>query len=340
MEQPQDDWPGLRWNLTAPESYVLNSVGEGSGIEAFKLALKELVARRALRVEPVETRRLGFRRERPALTAGPHAGMTAEQPLTPVLDLFVRTGKHTLQATEASAAGTRPIEGVLVEDFAKAARKELRSFDDYRDRHVVAALAARGLMRVETHKVIGVFPNKRKTWTTAGREAVDELEQWLRVGKERLSDWVSDDPAKAFAYTAGAGAAILLMDDLYPQFALLGQQLAERRAAGGAAGGEGGAGSDDLAGDEDSAAVSSGAGAPDADLGGLDTGAFGAGPGGTGPGGLDLGGLDLGVLEFDFGGFEGLGAAFSAVDSGVAAGGGDGGGGGGGGDGGGGGGGG
>ncbi len=71
MEQPHADWPGSRWNLTAPESYVLNSVGEGSGSEAFKLALKELVARRALRVEPVQVRRLGLRKERPALTAGP-----------------------------------------------------------------------------------------------------------------------------------------------------------------------------------------------------------------------------------------------------------------------------
>ena len=39
-----------------PRAYVLYCVGEGFGAEAFKLAVKELVARRALRVEPVETR--------------------------------------------------------------------------------------------------------------------------------------------------------------------------------------------------------------------------------------------------------------------------------------------
>ena len=176
-------------------------------------------------------------------------------------------------------------------------------------------------MAVETRKVIGVFPSKRKGWTKAGREAVDELERWLRLGKERLGEWVADDPAKAFAYTAGAGAAILLMDDLYPEFALLGQQLAERRAAAGGGG--------EVAPQ-----------APEVDPSGIDTGALGTGLGGTDPGGLDpgalgLGGtdpgaLDLGALELDLGGFDGLEAAFSAIDTGVdAGGGGDGGGGGG-----------
>ncbi len=121
-----------------------------------------------------------------------------------------------------------------------------------------------------------------------------------------MGEWVSDDPGKAFAYSAGAGAAILLMDDLYPEFALLGQQLAERRAT---AGGEGGGGFPD---DEEPVGDGSGVDAPGGDLGGLDTGAFGS----------DLGGFDLAALEIDFGGFEGLAAAFNAVDAGVDAGGG------------------
>jgi len=214
---------------------------------------------------------------------------------------------------------------VLVEDFARAARKELRTFDGYRDRHVVAALEARGLMTIEARKVVGVFPSKRKAWTATGREAVDELERWLRVGKERLGEWVSDDPSKAFAYTAGAGAAILLMDELYPEFALLGQQLAERRGAGGD-GGVGGVPNED-----ESVGEGSGVDAADGDLGGLEVPDGGIGGLDSGAFGTDLGGFDLGALEADFGGFEGLDAAFNAVDSGVdAGGGGDGGGGGGG----------
>ena len=127
----------------------------------------------------------------------------------------------------------------------------------------------------------------------------------MRVGRERLGDWVSDDPAKALAYTSGAGAAILLMGDAYAEFALLERHLAERQAVSGG-GGDGTADIGTFAGDEDRAEAGS-------DL----TGA-------------DLGTLDLGTLGTDFGGFDGLDAAFGAIDFGIDAGGaGDGGGGGG-----------
>lgn len=306
MEQPQPDWPATRWRLTAPETYVLNYAGDGRGADVFKLAVKELVARRALRVEPAATH--GRRRtlkERPALTAGPLAGMTAEPPLSPVLALFADAEKRTLQATEASAAGARPIEGVLVEDFAKAARKRFRGFDGYRDQHVVTALVARGLMTSDTRTFLRVFDTERKGWTDTGRELVVELERWLQVGRERLGEWAADEPAKALAYTSGAGAAILLMDDAYPDFALLERHLAERRAAGD---GGGGGGVDGGAADDD-------------DRGGSEPELSDA----------DSGGIDLAALGGDyFGGLDGLDTAFSAVDSGIdAGGGGDGGGGGG-----------
>ena len=44
--------PTDRWELSAPESYLLRYAGGGrKGIGAFALALKELVARDALRTE-------------------------------------------------------------------------------------------------------------------------------------------------------------------------------------------------------------------------------------------------------------------------------------------------
>jgi hypothetical protein len=54
-----------------------------------------------------------------------------------------------------------------------------------------------------------------------GREAVEEIEEWLRTGRARLGDWVSEEQELAYTYTSGAGATILLMDDLYPEFALV-----------------------------------------------------------------------------------------------------------------------
>jgi hypothetical protein len=307
------EWPALRWKLTAPETYVLNSVGQGFGVEAFKLAVKELVARRALRVEPVETRGWhGLRTARSVLVEGP-VRLAPEPSLAPVLELFAAARKRPFQAGAGSAAGMRPVEGVLTEDFAKAARKQFHSFHRYQSGHVVPALEARGLMTTRKHMVLGVFPSKRPTWTARGGEAVDELERWLQVGKRRFRGWVSADPTKALAYTSGAGAAILLMDDLYPDFAVLGQHFAERRLAGGGGGDGGGA----EFGEE--ADAHSSLNLPDADVGGVDPGAAE----------VDLGDLDLGALESSVSGFEGLDAAFSAIDLGIVAGGGDGGGGGG-----------
>ena len=154
--------------------------------------------------------------------------------------------------------------------------------------------------------------SKRPTWTARGGEAVDELERWLQVGKQCFRGRVSADPSKALAYTSGAGAAILLMDDLHPDFAVLGQHFAERRLAGGGGGDGGGAEFGEEAGAHSSLNL------PDADVGGVDPGAPE----------VDLGGLDLGALESSVSGFEGLDAAFSAIDLGIVAGGGDGGGGG------------
>ena len=287
MDEPPPDWPATRWNLTAPESYVLNSVGDGSGVEAFKLAVKELVARGALRIEPVETRgRLGARKRQSALTQGPQFGRGAGRSLAPVLEVFANAEKRTLQSTEASRGGARPVEGVLVEALAKAARKQLGGFDRYRDECVVRGLEERGLMTVSTRRVLGVFASSRKGWTESGRQAVDELEEWMRVGRERVRRWALDDPAKALAYASGAGAAVLLMGDLYPDFEPLEQRLAER-GGGRAGGGEGGA-----SGHEGEPA--------DAE-----------------PSAADSGELELGGLELDFGG---LGSSFDSIDAGIDAG--------------------
>jgi hypothetical protein len=306
------EWPALRWKLTAPETYVLYSVGEGFGAEAFKLAVKELVARRALRVEPVETRGWhGLRTIRSALVEGP-VRLAPEPSLAPVLELFARARKRTFQAGAGSAAGMRPVEGVLTQDFAKAGRKQFRHFHKYQSGHVVPALEARGLLTTREHLVLG-FLRSTPTWTARGSEAVDELERWLQVGKQRFRGWVSADPAKALAYTSGAGAAILLLDDLYPDFGRLGQHLAERPLAGGMVG----HGSAAEFGDADDASAGSSLDLPDADVG--------ADPGAAE---VDLGGLDLGALESSVSGFEGLAAAFSAIDIGIVAGGGGGGGGG------------
>jgi hypothetical protein len=67
-------WPASRWALTAPESYVLNYVQLEDGVTAFKLAVKELVARGSLKVGLIETKGLlGRTRAESVLTMGPGA---------------------------------------------------------------------------------------------------------------------------------------------------------------------------------------------------------------------------------------------------------------------------
>jgi len=127
-----------------------------------------------------------------------------------VLELFACADKRPLPALDSAV--TPSFEGVLLGDFARATRRKLRP--PYHDQ-VFAALAERGLVDWGVSKV----------WTDAGRDAADELAAWLQVGRERLGRWASKEPHQAFAYTAGAGATILLMDDRAPEFALLAQYL-------------------------------------------------------------------------------------------------------------------
>ena len=214
----QAAWPSTRWQLTAPECYQLRYSGEGFAMTTFRLAVKELVAARALRVRPVKGGGRWRGKEPAALTAGPHAGVAAEAPLAPVLELFARSPKRRLQTAEVSTLGTRSFEGVLMKDYLRAARMEFGRFYDYRSQYVFSALEARGLVTCWR-------ASPKAAWTDTGREAAEELDEWLLIGKERIGDWVSEDPQAALAYTSGLGATVLLMDDLDPEFALLAQYL-------------------------------------------------------------------------------------------------------------------
>ena len=205
------DWPETEWKLTAPECFQLWFVGHGDYHATVRLAVSELVASGALRVKPVGLRTGS--KGGPALAAlveGPYAGTGAGSPLHPVLELFACADKRTLPAVDSAV--TPSFEGVLLWDFVRAARRELRPA--YHDQ-IFAGLAERGL----------VDWGATKAWTDAGRDAADELDEWLQVGRERLGRWASKEPRLAFAYTGGAGATILLMDDRDPEFALLRQYL-------------------------------------------------------------------------------------------------------------------
>jgi len=123
--------------------------------------------------------------------------------------------------------------------------------------------------------------------TSAGQAARADLERWLADGQDRFPDWAANDPQRAMAFAAGAGAALLLMPALFPELRRL---RMDSNDDGGLA----------------ATAVLYGATAG-ADFSDFDTTTF------------DFGSIDLGALDS-------MDSAMSAIDSAVDAGGSDGGG--------------
>jgi hypothetical protein len=300
-------WPATAWTLTAPESYVLLHGPHASGRETFKLALLDLIARGALRLVEVTGRGVfGRGRRTSVLVPGPTPVPPAAQPLASVWLVYSGVPLR-------SYAGG--VTGVPVADLARAAVRRYRSLDRYRFEEVVSALVDRRLFAREEYRVLWLFPAQRIVVTPAGTRARADLERRLTLGGEQFGGWVERDPARAVAFAGLAGAAVLLMSPLYPDFQRLHRQLGSGAASAGDAG-SGGA-----------AAGLPGADRPEDQAGGVS--AFG---------GLDLStiqieGVDLGSLTFDFdlSALDILNDAVSAIDAGVDSGGdgGDGGGGGG-----------
>jgi hypothetical protein len=198
------------------------------------------------------------------------------------------------------------VYGVAVVELARAAQRTFGTLDQFTSRHVWPRLQARGLCADESYKVLWLFPTTRRVLTASGQQARAELERWLEVGQQRFGGWVDRDPSRALAYAGMAGAALLLMDPLFPDMQLLGERVRQAGTSG-----ESGAG-----GSSGWNPASSGSG-----------GAEGGGEGGLELPNIDLPGLDPGSLSFDFdlGALGDLSSSFDAIDAGVDAGGGDGG---------------
>jgi hypothetical protein len=206
------DWPAARWNLTAPESYLLQLPKPVLSSQTFRLALRELVLRGALEIEQPAEAGLLRRRKRTLLRAGTRYHAIPEHALTPILRLH------------ADVPERRGYDGVVLEDLARAARRAFtRSLAGYVNDHAYPSLVGRGLMG--EHADRGRWPRRGARYfrTPEGDEAAAELDEWLDIGRARVEEWSKTDPERALAYAGGAGAAILLMPDLYPQFDRIGR---------------------------------------------------------------------------------------------------------------------
>jgi uncharacterized membrane protein YgcG len=314
VQRGDSEWPATAWTLTAPESFVLQEGPNASGSETFKVAVLELVSRGALRLVEVEERGAFGRVKRTSVLApGPKPRPPTAQPLAAVWLLYSGVPLKTFPGG---------VVGVAVEDFARAAVRRYRSLDRYRFEEVVSSLVDRGLFAREQYRVLWLFPAQRVVVTPAGERARADLERRLALGREQFGDWVDRDPARALAFVGLAGASVLLMNPLYPEFQRLRQQLgagpttsAGDAAMGATYVGPYGSGDDRPSTPEE---------AP-GDPASIDPAASGLNIGGLDLSGLNLEGIDLSNLSFDFdlSAFDSLGSAFDAIDAGVDSGGGD-----------------
>ena len=210
--------PERRWELTAAESHFLRYFDcDVDAVEIFKLALLELIARQALRLEGAWVpRRWGPGRRFVWLVVdGPRLYDVDAPALASILALYDATWKRRLRVGLAHRDPTQEVSGVLVTDLAVGGFG-IALGDLGRD--VAASLEERELLS-----------STRMERTAAGERADRQLDLWLRLGATELPARAGDhDLSWVRAYLRGAGAAVLLADPAYPALAQVG-----RRDAGG-----------------------------------------------------------------------------------------------------------
>ena len=216
---------GSRWELTAPESCVLEYQGNWGGGEPLKLAVTELVARRVLRVEQAQTSRLRGRKPRPVLLDGPNARDEVAPVLAPMVEAYRRARRRPVGVLGSGSTVPVPAEGVLIKDMIRAVFNELNSRERYRERNVAPALVERGLIAPAGTR--GLRLTTEYAWTPAGRTALARLDELKAIGRQHLRAWTRGDPARGLAYLASAGSLVLLMSELYPELEALSDRARE-----------------------------------------------------------------------------------------------------------------
>jgi hypothetical protein len=202
--------PSEPWTLSAPESYALRYgiTGQSTRLGAFKAALSELIARRALVLDAAYIRRRLAPGARGVwlLSDGPRIAAISQPALTPVLDVYrrARRGRPRRAVTRAG----EPVPGILIADLMRSATRR-GGLRGYVRRDLADQLKRRGLI------------NDDRTLTAAGEHADRELERWVELGRVRFANRAARDETWARKYLAGAGAAVLLVTNSNPAVARL-----------------------------------------------------------------------------------------------------------------------
>ena len=200
-------WPTTRWELASPESYVLLHGADRLDGEPFKLAVLELVGRRALKLVEVEESGLfGMRNRVSVLATGTEPKRQPERSLAAVQEIFELTPLHGF------SDGT---VGVAVRDFAKVAQRRYNPISQYGQLEILPTLLERGYLVYEKRKILGIFPTGRYVVTPSGLAARDDLQRRIELGQANLPGWVQNDPNHAMLYIALAGSSLFLAPMLF-----------------------------------------------------------------------------------------------------------------------------
>jgi hypothetical protein len=200
----ESEWPATRWQLTAPESFVLLNGTGSSGSEAFKLGVMELVGRGALSIGTATEGRFRHRQVT-LLRDGGHPVAPRERVLEAIWSIYRRTPSDSYGDGQ---------HGAQIEDVARTAVQQYAKLGRFVSAEVVPALVERGLYERKEGRILWIIPTTKYEPTADGHAARAELERLLTLGRERVVD---GDSSYALQYASLAGAAVLLQPDLLPQ---------------------------------------------------------------------------------------------------------------------------
>jgi uncharacterized membrane protein YgcG len=153
----------------------------------------ELVARGALALDMAD----GV--SRPILRDGPRPLAPSEQALAAIWWVYRRCNS-----------------GTPVQDVARTASRQYGGLAHYVRDEVLPPLVERGLYARMEKRILWIIPTTRYELTAEGRTACAELQDLLKLGKQSVAGWATDDPNHALRYAGLAGAALLLQPDLFP----------------------------------------------------------------------------------------------------------------------------
>lgn len=141
-------WAANRWELSAPESHALLYGPKAKPGQVLKLAVLELVARKALALVEVEEPGFFGTKKAAVLTDGPERGLSlGSRPLAAVLDLYGGIPRNSFPGGVTGARSTA-CSGSSPQRAGRSrprARRRERSFGDWVDREPARALAFLGV---------------------------------------------------------------------------------------------------------------------------------------------------------------------------------------------------